>query len=141
MTIWLVVVGMIAVFWPLILVYKSEESVIGPSHRNLQNVAQFADNKFKAVDQSLAELIQIVSKQDELIAVLWSRVYGYDPGRGGFVGDHYIATSFEDFVIAWGVSPYWHVNIDHVLGEYTTMMRKSPNPWGSDRHLYKQRDE
>jgi hypothetical protein len=102
----------------------------------LTGVAGGADRKTRASEERLSELKAIIEKQDQLIAALWVKTYGYRPGEGGYVGEKYIPSSTEPLNEAWGIRPPWRVDLDYVGDEFTKLTRNANYPWGMAGSLH-----
>jgi hypothetical protein len=140
MTKWLWIIGVTAVLWPIVLEHLGS----GWLHRKLSGVligvANAADTQASNSDKRISELNAIVEKQDQLIAALWAKTYGYPFGEGGYVGDKYIASSKETLNEAWGVRPAWHVELNYVSDEFTRLTRDADYPWGKRGSLHYERN-
>ena len=140
MTMWLWIIGICAVVWPVVLTVPfsrllSEEA--GAFKWTISDAVQTLQGKVAETEKLTFQLRELIEKQDELIASLWVKTYGHQEQEGGFAGDHYVSTTYDALTQSWGTCPPWRVNTDHVLFTETVLVRTVAYPWGGSPVLWK----
>ena len=136
MTKWIWIIGIAAIAWPMLLEHLGSSWLFRKVQGALLRVARAVDAKTNHCEERISQLSGIVEKQDQLIAALWAKTYGYPAGGGGFVGENYVASSVEPMNEAWGVRPAWRVHLE-ALDEYDSLARDVDYPWGKPDSLYR----
>lgn len=122
MTAWLWVIGITAVFWPIIVgVYVSYVR-----QRHCDNVALYGENRRVAelrenrLRDEVAQLQSTLEKQDALIAALWQSQLGFHRPEA------YGALELHEYL---GVRPEWHPFEEKYTGSAQSLRRCQPYPW------------
>ncbi len=123
MTFWLWVIGAIAVVWPIILFWvldRHYSQTVG--HEELKRLLQ---KLFQTTTDELNGITGIIEEQDKLIAVLWSKTYGYDGKHHSYTWNFYPKEVYS-------VKPKWSfVYVGERVGVQTNheLRRFEEYPW------------
>ena len=124
MTIWLWIIGIIAVVWPVIVALYLDSHFT--KHLNLlaerSENGHFADLRANEARQEIEKLQKILEKQDALIAALWQKAFGFE-SNGAYSG-----SVIPEYL---GVKPEWQPFEREWAGPVVYLTRHEPYPWGA----------
>jgi hypothetical protein len=130
MTIWLWVIGITAIIWPVIITHIVE----GHLHDRIEEINKWTQNKLAAEfwensnQRKIKDLQEIIEHQDALITAVWQKSFGFYYGE-----DPYSGTKLSEYL---GVKPQWHAHQSDWAGPVHYLVRYEPYPWGTHaRHL------
>lgn len=144
MVTWLWIIGITSVVWPIIVTVYFVNDSFNVVEKQFAKFDKYeaAQSKLHAIEsknweKKISDLRDIIESQDAFIAALWEKVYGHEFSEGGFVGERYVATTYDALNKAWGVRPPWTRETDQVTGEFNYLKRDEKFPWGEGGWLRK----
>jgi hypothetical protein len=105
--------------------------VEGHLHDRINEVAKGKQNKLESnfqeneTQRTICSLQKTIEQQDEMIAILWYKVYGYQPDD-----DEMFIYSWKSYpASAFGKAPSWTINSYQDVPEESSIVRDAPFPW------------
>jgi hypothetical protein len=120
-TIWLWVIGITAIIWPVIVASYFEREANNTIENNFKRYGQMHEYMEKQTADKITSLQEIIEKQDALITALWQKTFGF------YREGPYDGSELPEYL---GVKPEWHPFQREWAGPVVYLVRYGPYPWG-----------
>jgi len=119
MTIWLWIIGIIALIWPIVLMLHVDYDFMKKLKREGAFSVSYANASSKRLREEISNLQSFIEKQDALIAALWEHSFDFQYDGGN---------STPEMPTHLGVKPEWST-MGYEPGVVEYIYRGEPYPW------------